>query len=124
MSVATNRGSSSAAGLFATAPRGGLTPAEITEIRRLRRLNRGWQTIANILGRCREDVMSIEPLNAAAQAVGSPQLRPFVWSDQDQKLAAQLIEKGTSAETLAACFGCSVAEAQRHIRQVVGRRGK
>ena len=122
MSVASNRGPQIHAAVFATRPRGALTPSEVSEIRRLRRLGRGWQTIAHIIGRCREDVMAVEPMNGAAQAVGAPVARPFQWSDEDLLRSVSLIEKGTSAETVAARFGCSVGEAQRRIRQVAGRR--
>lgn len=122
MTVATNRGCSSAAGLFATAPRGGLTASEVREVRRQRAMGRGWQTIAHVMGRNREDVMAVEPVNGAAQNVGAPVPRPFQWSDEDLLRSVPMIEKGTSAETVAARFGCSVGEAQRRIRQVAGRR--
>ncbi len=122
MSVASNRGPQIHAAVFVTRPRGALTPSEVSEIRRLRRLGRGWQTIANIIGRCREDVMAVEPMNGAAQAVGAPVPRPFQWSDEALQRSAPLIERGASAETVAARFGCSVVEAQRRIRQVIRRR--
>lgn len=122
MSLASNRGPQIHAAVFATAPRCGLTPSEVSEIRRLRRLGRGWQTIANIVGRCREDVMAVEPLNVAAQAVGAPVPRPFQWSDEDLKRSATLTRAGTSAETLASIFGCSIREAQQRMRQVTGRK--
>ena len=111
MSVASNRGPQIHAAVFVTRPRGALTPSEVGEIRRLRRLGRGWQTIANIIGRCREDVMAVEPMNGAAQAVGAPVPRPFQWNDEDLQRSAQMIARGTSAETLASTFG-------RRLRQV------
>nr|WP_313635222.1 hypothetical protein [Brevundimonas diminuta] len=118
MSVASNRGPQIHAAVFVTRPRGALTPSEVSEIRRLRRLGRGWQTIANIIGRCHEDVMAVEPMNGAAQAVGAPVPRPFQWNDEDLQRSAQMIARGTSAETLASTFGCSMREAGRRLRQV------
>lgn len=67
-------------------------------------------------------VMAVEPVNGAAQNVGAPVPRPFHWSTEDLLRSGPMIEKGTSAETVAARFGCSVGEAQRRIRQVAGRR--
>lgn len=122
MTVPTNRGWSGAVGQFATAARGGLTASEVREVRRQRSMGRGWQTIAQVMGRNREDVMAVEPMNGAALAVGAPVPRPFQWSAEDLLRSVSLIEKGTSAETVAARFGCSVGEAQRRIRQVAGRR--
>ena len=122
MTVPTNRGWSGTVGLFATAPRGGLTASEVREVRRQRAMGRGWQTIAPVMGRNREDVMAVEPMNGGVQAVGAPVPRPFQWSDEALQRSAPLIERGASAETVAARFGCSVVEAQRRIRQVIRRR--
>lgn len=55
MTVATNRSNTTNTGAFATSRRGGLTPQEAQAVREMRAKRWGWQTIANILGRARED---------------------------------------------------------------------
>lgn len=67
MTVPTNHGSLASAGSYATTRRGGLTNDEIRQAKALRGKNWGWQNIANVLGRCREDVQqALEPIKLEA----------------------------------------------------------
>lgn len=71
MTVPTNHGAIGSAGLFATTRRGGLTADEIRQAKDMRAKRWGVQNIANVLGRCREDVQrALEPV--ALEAVPGP----------------------------------------------------
>lgn len=67
MTVPTHHGSLASAGSYATTRRGGLTNDEIRQAKALRAKSWGWQNIANVLGRCREDVQqALEPIKLEA----------------------------------------------------------
>lgn len=71
MTVPTNHGAIGSAGLFATTRRGGLTADEIRQAKDMRAKRWGIQNIANVLGRCREDVQrALEPV--ALEAIPGP----------------------------------------------------
>lgn len=71
MTVPTNQGAIGSAGLFATTRRGGLTADEIRQAKDMRAKRWGVQNIANVLGRCREDVQrALEPV--ALEAIPGP----------------------------------------------------
>ena len=73
MTRATNAGHPGS-GQYATARRGGLTTLEIRQAEALRAKRWSWQNIANVLGRCREDVqMALEAKGLEAIAAPTSQ---------------------------------------------------
>lgn len=112
MTVATNRANSTNTGAFATSRRGGLTPQEVQMARAMRAKGRGWQTIANVMGRCREDLQGLEASNDAGQAVGGPRPRPFAWTDEKLATSERLYLEGFGANTIATAVDCDLRTAE------------
>lgn len=112
MTVATNRANSTNTGAFATSRRGGLTPQEVQMARGMRDKGRGWQTIANILGRCREDLQGLEASNDAGQPVGGPRPRPFAWTEATLAESERLYREGFGANTIATVVNCDLRTAE------------
>ncbi|WP_313472751.1 hypothetical protein [Brevundimonas sp.] len=112
MTVATNRANSTNTGAFATSRRGGLTPQEVQMARGMRDRGRGWQTIANILGRCREDLQGLEASNDAGQLVGGLRLRPFAWTEETLAESERLYREGFGANTIATAVNCDLRTAE------------
>lgn len=122
MTVATNRANSTNSGAFATSRRGGLTPQEVQMARDMRAKGRGWQTIANVMGRCREDLQGLEVANDAGLPVGGPQPRPFAWTEETLAASDRLYREGYGAQTIALAVGCNMRTAETRysflLRQV------
>ena len=112
MTVATNRANSTNAGAFATSRRGGLTPQEVQMARDMRAKGRGWQTIANVMGRCRDDLQGLEAANDQGLLVGGPQARPFVWTDEKLAASERLYREGHGAHTIALAVDCDMRTAE------------
>ena len=112
MTVATNRANSTNAGAFATSRRGSLTPQEVQMAREMRSKGRGWQTIANVMGRCREDLQGLEASNDAGQPVGGPRPRPFAWTEEKLAKSERLYREGFGAETIASAVDCDLRTAE------------
>lgn len=112
MTVATNRANSTNAGAFATSRRGSLTPQEVQMAREMRVKGRGWQTIANVMGRCREDLQGLEASNDAGQPVGGPRPRPFAWTEEKLAKSERLYREGFGAETIASAVDCDLRTAE------------
>ena len=112
MTVATNRGGSTTAGLFATSRRGGLTPQEVKMARDMRSKGRGWQTIANVMGRCREDLQGLEASNDVGLPVGGPRPRPFAWTEEKLAASERLYREGHGANTIASAVDCDLRTAE------------
>jgi hypothetical protein len=112
MTVATNRANSTNTGAFATSRRGGLTPQEVQMARQMRSKGRGWQTIANVMGRCREDLQGLEASNDAGLPVGGPRPRPFAWTEEKLAESERLYLEGFGAYTIATAVECDLRTAE------------
>ena len=111
MTVATNRANTTNSGAFATSRRGGLTQLEAQAIREMRAKRWGWQTIANVLGRAREDVQVTEAANDEGRLVGGPRHRAFVWTDEALAASERAYRSGQGAEGIAAAVACDLRTA-------------
>lgn len=112
MTVATNRANTTNTGAFATSRRGGLTPQEVQMARQMRSKGRGWQTIANVMGRCREDLQGLEASNDAGLPVGGPSPRPFAWTEEKLAESERLYLEGFGANTIATAVDCDLRTAE------------
>nr|WP_314432426.1 hypothetical protein [uncultured Brevundimonas sp.] len=118
MTVATNRANSTNTGAFATSRRGGLTPQEVQMARQMRSKGRGWQTIANVMGRCREDLQGLEASNDAGLPVGGPRPRPFAWTEEKLETSERLYRQGHGAHTIALAVDCDMKTANARYGQL------
>jgi transposase-like protein len=93
----------SQAGLFATSRRGGLTSEEIRKAEGMRAKGWGWQNIANVLGRCREDVQqSLEPIDLEIIAAPtSPEVLAARAKIEEQNRDARFAEMWSTNATVA-----------------------
>ncbi|MNR97619.1 hypothetical protein D3C72_288030 [compost metagenome] len=112
MTVATNRANSTNAGAFATSRRGCLTALEAQAVRKMRAKNWGWQTIANVLGRAREDIQGVEAANDAGRRIGGPRPRPFAWTEEKLAASERLYREGHGANTIASAVDCDLRTAE------------
>ncbi|MFC5372951.1 helix-turn-helix domain-containing protein [Brevundimonas faecalis] len=111
MTVAVNRNHDAQVTGFATARRGGLNGVDIAFIREQRRLGRGWQTIAQMMGRPRADLVEAVALEAATTA--TPKV--FVWTPERRAVAGNLFRRHGTQWMLAAEVGCSLDEAAARL---------
>lgn len=121
MTVATNRANSTSTGAFATSRRGGLTPQEVKMAREMRAKGRGWQTIANVMGRCREDLQGLEASNDVGLPVGGPRPRPFAWTSEKLAASERLYLEGFGANTIATAVDCDLRTAEARYSLLRGR---
>ncbi len=80
--------------------------------RSMRAKGRGWQTIANVMGRCREDLQGLEAANDEGRPVGGPQPRPFTWSEEKLATSERLYREGHGAHTIALAVDCDMRTAE------------
>lgn len=111
MTVATNRYSSAGLNGFTTAARRGLTPADLAYISVHRAKGRGWQSIANMMGRPRADIERAAEVEAYTRA----RPRVFSWTPEHIETARVYYRAGNNPTMLAIKVGCSIEEADQQL---------
>lgn len=117
MSVATNRGVSGAAGVFATSRRGGVSAFEVEQMRQRLGTRATPAQIAKALGRCEADVRAImfpQPEEQPAPVKVEPLVFDQPWTDHEIRLLTLMYaEMGMHGRRMLEGFE---PHAQRHTR--------
>lgn len=111
MTVATRRYSSAGLNGFTTAPRRGLTPADLVFISEHRAKGRSWQTIATMMGRSRSDIEAAASVESHTQA----RAKVFDWTPEHLETAQAYYRAGNNPTALAIKVGCSIDEASDQL---------
>lgn len=121
MSVATNRGVSGAAGLFATSRRGGVSAFEVEQMRLHLGARATPAQIAKALGRCESDVRAImfpQPEKQAAPLKVAPLVFDQPWTDHEIRLLTLMYaEMGCTADACSKALNRTLSATNARIRK-------